>query len=83
MGKVDAEFDQEILQHGVNGDLKALCSYSNEEILRRGGNGAMEIRTFAVAMAAVPNATGEIVAYEPVPEWVTGLGFLELIAGEK
>ena len=83
MGKVDAEFDQEILQHGVNGDLKALCSYSNEEILRRGGNGAMEIRTFATAMAAVPNATGEIIAYEPVPEWVTGLGFLELIAGEN
>lgn len=83
MGQVGEDFDKEILQHGVNGDLKALCSYSNEEILRRGGNGAMEIRTFAVAMAAVPNPKGEVIVYEPVPEWVTGLGFLELIAGDK
>lgn len=83
MGKVDVEFDKEILKHGVEGNLKALCNYSNEEILQRGGNGAMEIRTFITAMAAVPHATGEVIAYEPVPEWVTGLGFLELIAGEK
>lgn len=83
MGKVAPEFDQEVLAHGVTGNLEALCAYSDEEILRRAGNGAMEIRTFALAMAAVPNATGEIIAYEAVPEWVTGLGFLELIAGDN
>lgn len=83
MGKVDAEFDQEVLEHGVSGNIEALAAYSNEEILRRGGNGAMEIRTFITAMAAVPNVKGEVIAYEAVPEWVTGLGFLELIAGEK
>lgn len=82
MGKVNEEFDREVLQHGVNGDLTALCSYSNDEILERGGNGAMEIRNFVMAMAAVPQATGEVIAYEAVPEWVTGLGFLEIQAGE-
>jgi protocatechuate 4,5-dioxygenase beta chain len=41
----------------------------------------MEIRNFACAMAAVPGARGEIIAYEPVPEWVTGLGFLQLTPG--
>ena len=80
-GRVDEEFDREILALGVSGDLAALSAYSDEEIMRRAGNGAMEIRNFACAMAAVPNATGEIVAYAPVPEWVTGLGFLELKAG--
>lgn len=83
MGRVAEDFDQEILTHGVNGDLQALCAYSDEEILRRAGNGAMEIRNFACAMAAVANPTGEVVAYEAVPAWVTGLGFLQLFAGEE
>lgn len=82
MGRVNEEFDREILAHGVNGDLAALCGYSDEEILERGGNGAMEIRNFACAMAAVPGARGELIAYEAVPAWVTGLGFLQLIARE-
>lgn len=81
MGQVSEEFDQEILRHGVNGSVSALCSYSDEEILRRAGNGAMEIRNFICAMAAVPCARGEVIAYEPVPEWVTGLGFLQLTPG--
>lgn len=81
MGQVSEDFDREILAHGVEGHLAELIAYSNEEILSRAGNGAMEIRNFACAMAAVPGARGEIIAYEPVPEWVTGLGFLQLIPG--
>jgi protocatechuate 4,5-dioxygenase beta chain len=82
MGRVAEDFDREILALGVSGDLQALCAYSDEEILRRAGNGAMEIRNFACAMAAVANPVGEVIAYEAVPAWVTGLGFLQLIAGE-
>jgi protocatechuate 4,5-dioxygenase beta chain len=81
MGKVSEDFDREILAHGVKGDVASLAAYSDEEILGRAGNGAMEIRNFVCAMAAVPNATGEVIAYEPVPAWVTGLGFLQLISG--
>lgn len=81
MGQVSEDFDREILAHGVEGHLTELIAYSNEEILSRAGNGAMEIRNFACAMAAVPGARGEIIAYEPVPEWVTGLGFLQLTPG--
>ncbi|UZZ09486.1 protocatechuate 3,4-dioxygenase [Ectopseudomonas mendocina] len=81
MGRVSEDFDREILAHGVEGRLDELIAYDNEEILTRAGNGAMEIRNFACAMAAVPGARGEIIAYEPVPEWVTGLGFLQLIPG--
>ncbi|MCW8277783.1 protocatechuate 3,4-dioxygenase [Pseudomonas sp. PCH199] len=83
MGRVAEDFDREILAHGVNGDLQALCAYSDEEILRRAGNGAMEIRNFACAMAAVANPAGQVIAYEAVPAWVTGLGFLQLIVGEE
>ncbi|NIE72942.1 protocatechuate 3,4-dioxygenase [Pantoea sp. Ap-967] len=78
MGRVAEEFDLEILRHGINGDLRALCAYSDEEILRRAGNGAMEIRNFACAMAALQRPQGEVIAYEAVPAWVTGLGFVQL-----
>ena len=78
MGRVAEEFDLEILRHGVNGDLESLCAYSDEEILRRAGNGAMEIRNFACAMAALECPQGEVIAYEAVPVWVTGLGFVQL-----
>jgi len=82
MGRVSEDFDREVLALGVEGDLEGLCAYRDEDILERGGNGAMEIRNFALAMAAVPNARGEVIAYEPVPAWVTGLGFLQLHARE-
>lgn len=81
-GRVNEDFDREVLAIGERGDLAALCGYRDEEILERGGNGAMEIRNFACAMAAVPNARGEIIGYEAVPAWVTGLGFLQLIPQE-
>jgi protocatechuate 4,5-dioxygenase beta chain len=83
MGRVAEDFDREILAHGVNGDLEALCGYQDEDILRRAGNGAMEIRNFACAMAAVAQPTGEVIAYEAVPAWVTGLGFLQLFSAEE
>ncbi|MEO8644093.1 protocatechuate 3,4-dioxygenase [Pseudomonas sp.] len=82
MGQVSEDFDREILELGVLGDIARLTAYSNEEIIERAGNGAMEIRNFACAMAAVPDAYGEVIAYEPVPEWVTGLGFLQLHTGK-
>lgn len=81
MGRVSESFDREILALGVRGDIAGLTAYSDSEIMERAGNGAMEIRNFACALAAVPNAYGEVIAYEPVPEWVTGLGFVQLHCG--
>lgn len=78
MGKVSEDFDREILDHGIAGDLDGLTSYTDEEIKARAGNGAMEIRNFACAMGAVSSPRGEEIAYAAVPEWVTGLGFLQI-----
>jgi protocatechuate 4,5-dioxygenase beta chain len=81
MGLVSEDFDREILAFGVEGNIAGLTAYTDEEIIQRAGNGAMEIRNFACALAAVPGAYGEVLAYEPVPEWVTGLGFMQLHSG--
>lgn len=78
MGRVNEAFDREILDYVVRGDTASLSSLSDDYILANGGNGGMEIRNWACAMGALDGARGEVLAYEAVPEWVTGLGFVQL-----
>lgn len=78
MGKVNEAFDREIMDYAVRGDLAGIGALSDEYILANGGNGGMEIRQWACAMGAMPGAKGEIIDYAAVPEWVTGLGFVQL-----
>lgn len=80
MGEVNAEFDQRVLDYVTTGNKEGMLSLTDDIILSEGGNGAMEIRTFAATMAAVGSAGGKVVAYEPITEWVTGMGFAELKA---
>lgn len=77
-GKVNEDFDRRIIDLCCDGDIESLAAYTDEQILEEGGNGAMEIRNFLCAMTAVNGAKGELIEYQPVPEWVTGLGFIEL-----
>lgn len=81
MGKVNPEFDRMVLGCVVRGAAQELIDLRDDYVLERGGNGGLEIRTFLVAMGAVPGARGEVIAYEPVREWITGLGFAALHAG--
>lgn len=78
MGRVNEAFDREILDYAVRGDIAGLSALSDSYILENGGNGGMEIRQWACAMGALPGAQGEVIDYAPVPEWVTGLGFVQL-----
>lgn len=78
MGEVNPEFDQKVLDIVSRGDKAGMLALTDEEILRDGGNGAMEIRTYACAMAATGAFGADVVAYEPIPGWVTGMGFADL-----
>ncbi|WP_322012765.1 hypothetical protein [Paraburkholderia sp. J12] len=78
MGRVNEDFDREILDYAVRCDVDAIARLTDEYILGNGGNGGMEIRNWACAMGALTGARGEVIDYAPVPEWVTGLGFVEL-----
>ncbi|MGC0416856.1 hypothetical protein [Embleya sp. AB8] len=80
MGRVNAEFDRTVLDLVARGDLAGLCALDDATVRAEGGNGAQEIRNFAAAMAAVGPCRGEILGYEAVPEWITGLGFAALTA---
>ncbi|MBY4128194.1 hypothetical protein HQO83_07315 [Rhodococcus fascians] len=69
-GTVNETFDRDFLQRFDNGDPERLTAYTQDDI-DAAGNGAHEIRTWLVAAGAV-EVGFDILAYEPVPEWLTG-----------
>ncbi len=69
-GTVNEEFDRDFLARIESGDPERLKSYSPREI-DAAGNGAHEVRTWIAAAGAI-GAPFEVLAYEPVPEWLTG-----------
>jgi len=77
-GKVNEEFDRRILQLVQERDLDSLAALTDEQVIQQAGNGALEIRNWIVAMSALHACTPRVIAYEPVPGWITGLGFAEL-----
>jgi protocatechuate 4,5-dioxygenase beta chain len=78
MGRINETWDRMVMRLVEEGDVDALLALSDEDILRDGGNGGLEIKNFLCAMGAMRSVRGETIAYEAVPEWVSGLGFMEL-----
>lgn len=72
-GRINADWDAWFLDRLAAGDLDALTSMSSDEVEAVAGNGAHEVRTW-LAAAGAWNAPIEVIAYETVPSWVTGMG---------
>jgi protocatechuate 4,5-dioxygenase beta chain/2,3-dihydroxyphenylpropionate 1,2-dioxygenase len=71
-GQINERFDRNFLIRLESGDADRLTDY-DDAVLDAAGNGAHEIRTWLVAAgAAGVGAPFETLAYEPVPEWLTG-----------
>lgn len=77
MGRINRDFDKMILEAVKRGDAESLIALSDAYVLEHGGNGALEIRQLLCAMGAT-QSDGRVIAYEPWPGGVTGLGFAEL-----
>jgi hypothetical protein len=71
-GRINPEFDHRVLDHIARADAEALSRLTEAQIERDGGNGGQEIRNWLALLGAVPGWKGEVLAYEPVPEWITG-----------
>jgi len=79
MGFVNEAFDHRVLEMVHKGDIEGLIALPEETILAEAGNGALEIKNWICALGALPkNVSAETIAYEPIPHWVTGCGFVEL-----
>lgn len=78
MGKVNEAWDRSVLDMALKGDINGLIAMDDEDIIENGGNGGLEIKNWIAAMGACGPVKGELIAYEAVPEWVSGCAFAEL-----
>jgi 2,3-dihydroxyphenylpropionate 1,2-dioxygenase len=67
------DFDAATLERLEAGTLAELVDTSSAELEVAGGNGAHELRNWIVMAAACGWAPGRMLAYSPMPEWLTGM----------
>ena len=75
-GPVNEEWDREFLTAIIEGDYETIRNWSYEYIEENGGNGGQEIRNWLVLLGTLQGFKSEVVCYEPIPEWVTGMGIV-------
>ncbi|WP_071394167.1 DODA-type extradiol aromatic ring-opening family dioxygenase [Bacillus tuaregi] len=77
MGIVNEEWDRQILNLISSGRAEEFACMNDEDIIA-GGNGAEEVRAWSAVVGASLSNQGQVIAYENVKEWVTGLGFVQM-----
>ncbi|WP_203553178.1 hypothetical protein [Bacillus sp. B15-48] len=76
-GPVNEEWDREFLRLITEKDFQALRQWSPQFIEENGGNGGQEIHNWLVLLGILQDFEPEVVCYEPIPEWVTGMGIVK------
>lgn len=71
--QVNASWDAWFLKQLVTADLDGVTSLGDEGLEERAGSGGHEIRTWLTGFAAAGRPL-VWTSYEPVPEWITGMG---------
>src|SRR5262249_38960725 len=72
-GEINADFDRLFLDQVASGRLGAfVAEWTPDRVEAVAGNGAQEVRNWITAAAALDDAPAEVLAYEPVAEWLTG-----------
>lgn len=73
---VNEAFDRRFLADMTAGRADSWRTMPMADIERNAGNGGLEIVNWLILAAAVSGCGGTIAYYEPVPEWMTGMGGL-------
>ena len=71
---ISSDFDGAFLSLLEAGQAHKLTRYSTRQLEHEAGNGGQEIRTWLVMAAAMGHAPARRLAYEALPEWLTGMG---------
>lgn len=77
--RVNRAFDEAFLDLVERGGVGATLA-ARGDLLRDAGNGGQEIRTWLAMTGALADAPGRILAYEDIPEWLTGMAVTVLNA---
>lgn len=73
---VNEQWDRDFLQALVRGDADWVRSLSYEEVEHAAGHGGHEILNWVALMGAMDADPARLLAYEPVTEWICGMGFV-------
>lgn len=76
-GVIDSAFDRRFLAEMVRGDTAALTRYSIAD-LNAAGAGTIELIAWIALAGALGTFSGEVLAYEAVVGWATGMGIMRL-----
>jgi len=76
--KINPEWDHKILRLIADGRGSEIAAWKTEEIEKEGGNGGQEIRTWLAVLGAFSGMKGRILCYEPIKEWITGMGTIAI-----
>ncbi|MBI3457222.1 MAG: hypothetical protein HY002_15710 [Candidatus Rokubacteria bacterium] len=80
-GEINEEFDRMFLDRVAAGRLPEFAAaWTPERVEHAAGNGAQEVRTWLTAAAVMDDAAAEVLAYEPVAEWLTGTAVVRFTA---
>lgn len=79
-GRVNADFDRRFMERLVAGRADELAHMRVDELEAAAGNGGLELASWLFVAGAMPKARGEILYYEAMPEWITGMGGVALHA---
>ncbi|HEY2135492.1 MAG TPA: hypothetical protein VGH49_06365 [Xanthobacteraceae bacterium] len=74
-GVIDSGFDQKFLAAMTEGDGERLGGYSRADFAAAGA-GAFELLSWVALAGALGGRRGEVVAYEAVKPWATGVGLM-------
>ena len=69
----DEEFDEWFLDKLGRGDFSEILDLPNDE-LAEAGNGTGEVRAWVALAAAMGGAPGQVLSYQPIYEWINGMG---------
>jgi aromatic ring-opening dioxygenase catalytic subunit (LigB family) len=75
-GIIDSQFDHAFMTAMSDGDAEKLGRYSRSE-LAAAGAGAFELLSWIALAGALGGRKGEVVAYEAVKPWATGVGLMK------
>jgi len=81
-GFIDEAFDHRFLNEMSRGELATLEGYTAAG-LGTAGAGALELLNWIALAGALQGAPGEVLAYEPVVPWATGIGAMFFDTGAR
>ena len=73
---VNPHWDREVIEAFGHGDVEALASMTFDEIEQGGGHGGHEILNWMGVMGAMGGVPAHVIGYEPVMEWICGMGYV-------